>query len=108
LDSLILVRSIPPCRVNCRLAVEVKVTRGRKLRIDGTVVETHIHHSTDSSLPSDGVRMSSRLVKQAKSLLFDTSQVAAKTFRDRSRSFRYVGKHNVTFFRFRLTVVRSS
>ncbi len=27
-----------------------KVTRGRKLRIDGTVVETNIHHPTDSTL----------------------------------------------------------
>ncbi len=31
------------------LARQLKVTRGRKLRIDGTVVETNIHHPTDSS-----------------------------------------------------------
>ncbi len=32
------------------LARSLKVTRGRKLRIDGTVVETTIHHPTDSRL----------------------------------------------------------
>lgn len=71
-----------------QIAVEVKVTRGRKLRTDGTVVEAHIHYPTDSSLLSDGVRVLSRLVKQVKSVLLDTSQVAAETFRDRSRSAR--------------------
>ena len=33
------------------LARQAKWTTGRKLRIDGTVVETTIHHPTDSSLP---------------------------------------------------------
>jgi transposase, IS5 family len=32
------------------LARTLQVTRGRKLRIDGTVVETHIHHPTDSTV----------------------------------------------------------
>ncbi|NIO43635.1 MAG: ISNCY family transposase, partial [Burkholderiales bacterium] len=38
------------------LAVEYDVTEGKKLRNDGTVVETNIHHPTDSSLLADGVR----------------------------------------------------
>jgi IS5 family transposase len=42
-----------------QLARSLKVTRGRKLRIDGTVVETNIHHPTDDTLISDGVRVSS-------------------------------------------------
>jgi IS5 family transposase len=38
------------------LARALKVTRGRKLRVDSTVVETNIHHPTDSRLVGDGVR----------------------------------------------------
>ena len=70
------------------LACELKLTRGRKLRTDGTVVETNIHHPTDSSLLADGVRVLSRLVKQAKMVLQDTAQLTAETFRDRNRSAR--------------------
>jgi IS5 family transposase len=47
------------------LARELKVTKGRKLRIDGTVVETNIHHPTDSTLLQDGVRVLGRLVERA-------------------------------------------
>ena len=39
------------------LAKQLKVTRGRKLRTDGTVVERNIHYPTDSSLLADGVRI---------------------------------------------------
>jgi len=70
------------------IACELKLTRGRKLRTDGTVVETNIHHPTDSSLLADGVRVLSRLVKQAKTVLQDTAQLTAETFRDRNRSAR--------------------
>jgi IS5 family transposase len=38
------------------LARPLKVTNGRKLRIDGTVVETNMHHPSDSTLLNDGVR----------------------------------------------------
>lgn len=51
------------------LARSLKVTRGRKLRIDGMVVETNIHHPTDSALLSDGVRVLSRLLRRAKKAL---------------------------------------
>jgi IS5 family transposase len=70
------------------IACEVKLTRGRKLRTDGTVVETNIHHPTDSSLLADGVRVLSRLVKRAQGLLQETAQLTAETFRDRNRSAR--------------------
>src|SRR5712692_1134038 len=36
------------------------VARGRKVRVDTTVVESHIHHPTDSSLLGDGIRVLSR------------------------------------------------
>jgi transposase, IS5 family len=47
------------------LARGLKVTRGRKLRIDSTVVATAIHYPTDSTLLFDGVRVLSRLVQRA-------------------------------------------
>src|ERR671933_917067 len=51
------------------LARARKVTRGRKLRLDSTVVETDIHHPSDSTLLADGVRVLSRLVRRAKTVL---------------------------------------
>jgi transposase, IS5 family len=50
------------------LARTLKVTRGRKLRVESTVVETHIHHPTDSGLLGDGVRVLSRLLRRVKPL----------------------------------------
>src|SRR5579871_1777424 len=51
------------------LARELKVTKGRKLRIDGTVVETNIHHPTDSTLLQDGVRVLVRIIARAGKVL---------------------------------------
>jgi len=51
------------------LARQHKVTKGRKLRIDGTVVETNIHYPTDSTLLADGVRVLSRLTQRANRVL---------------------------------------
>ncbi len=68
------------------LAKQLKVTRGRKLRTDGTVVETNIHYPTDSSLLADGVRILSRRLKQAQAVLGHPAATAKPLFRDRSRS----------------------
>jgi IS5 family transposase len=70
------------------LARELKVTRGRKLRTDGTVVETNIAYPRDSKLLADGVQVLCRTIKRVKKVLRDTSNVAAQTFRDRRRSAR--------------------
>jgi transposase, IS5 family len=73
------------------LARQAKVTRGRKLRIDGTVVATNIHHPTDSSLLGDGVRVLSRTLKRARQVLQDVTTLSQEAFRDRRRSAkRYV------------------
>jgi IS5 family transposase len=64
------------------LARTRKVTRGRKLRTDTTVVETHIHYPSDSTLLADGVRVLSRLVRRAKGVLGGSP---AAWFRDRTR-----------------------
>ena len=70
------------------LARSLKVTRGRKLRTDGTVVETNIHYPTDDTLLVDGVRVISRLVGKAKSFVEESVRRAAEgePFRNRTRS----------------------
>jgi IS5 family transposase len=76
------------------LASRLKVTRGRKLRIDGTVVETNIHHPSASTLLRDkeltfsGVRVISGLLKRAKQVLVGVSGLGREAFRDRTRSAR--------------------
>jgi len=46
------------------LAVEKKAVQGRRMRVDTTVVETNIHHPTDSSLLGDGARVLTRVMKR--------------------------------------------
>lgn len=46
------------------LAQERGLVRGRKLRLDTTVVETNIHYPTDSGLLHDGARVLTRTMKQ--------------------------------------------
>jgi transposase, IS5 family len=70
------------------LARSLKVTRGRKLRTDATVVETNIHHPTDDALLADGVRVISRLVGRAKEFIPESvcQAASAEPFRNRTRS----------------------
>jgi transposase, IS5 family len=77
------------------LARSLKVTRGRKLRVDSMVVESNIHHPTDSALLADGVRVISRLLRGAKKVLSTevASQLGKKeAFRTRNRSVRRVAQ----------------
>jgi len=48
---------------------EEKVVRGRKLRIDTTVVESDIHHPTDTGLLTDGIRVITRVVSKLKKVV---------------------------------------
>ena len=70
------------------LARQLKVTRGRKLRLDGTVVETNIHPPTDSTLLGDAVRVLSRTLQQARQVLTEQTALRPTSFRDRTRSAR--------------------
>lgn len=70
------------------IATTLKVTRGRKLRTDGTVVETNIAYPSDSKLLADGVRVLSRALKQAQEVMPDTAALGVAIFRDRTRSAR--------------------
>jgi IS5 family transposase len=71
-----------------QLAQQARVTRGRKLRIDGTVVQTTIHHPTDSSLLADGVRVLSRLIRRSKPLVQTALAGVRDAFRTRLRTMR--------------------
>jgi len=68
------------------LAIDNKLTRGRKLRMDGTVVETTIHHPTDSRLLADSVRVLGRTLTRAKTLLGSKTELSKGWFRNRQRS----------------------
>jgi transposase, IS5 family len=78
-------------KVNARvveLAAALKVTRGRKLRIDTTATETNIHHPTDGSLLADGVRVLSRLLRRTKAAVGGVSEHGARAFEGHTRSAR--------------------
>jgi transposase, IS5 family len=67
-----------------QIAQDKKVTAGRRMRVDTTVVETNIHHPTDSTLLGDGVRVLTRIMKKIGKI---TGAAGAK-LRDRSRSVK--------------------
>jgi transposase, IS5 family len=51
------------------LAIGAGLTKGRRLRVDTTVVETNIHYPTDSALLADGVRVVTRTLKKIEGLI---------------------------------------
>ncbi|MBO0796619.1 MAG: hypothetical protein J2P36_37520, partial [Ktedonobacteraceae bacterium] len=73
-------------------AAQAKVTKGRKLRVDATCVETTIHHPTDSGLLVDSVRVLSRLVQWAKPLLKEQRSNVGALCRSRLRRARRVAQ----------------
>jgi len=75
-----------------QLARSLKVTRGRKLRVDTTAVETDIHFPTDSGLLGDGVRVISRLLRRAKAVLGEVASGLGEAFRNRVRAVRKVAQ----------------
>ena len=74
------------------LARSLRVTRARKLRTDGTVVKTDIHHPSDSTLLGDGIRVLGRALSKAKHLLGTATDLGRDAFRDRTRSARRLVK----------------
>src|SRR6266852_1705187 len=74
------------------LAKQARVTKGRKLRLDATCVQTEIHHPTDSGLLVDSVRVLSRVVQRAKALIVDDVKNVQQVCRSRLRSVRKVAQ----------------
>jgi IS5 family transposase len=66
------------------IARERGIVAGRRLRVDTTVVETNIHHPTDSRLLGDGVRVLTRTMRK----ITDIVGAAGTKLRDRSRSVK--------------------
>ena len=75
-----------------KMATKLKVTRGRKLRTDGTVVETNIHSPSDSHLLEDSVRVIGRTLQRAKQVISKQTGLTDKVFRNRIRSARKTGR----------------
>jgi transposase, IS5 family len=74
------------------LARARQVTRGRKLRLDSTVVETDIHHPSDSTLLADGVRVLSRLLRRAKGIVGAGAAAGRALWRDRTRAAKRLAR----------------
>ena len=68
-----------------QIARDHRVTEGRRMRVDTTVVETNIHYPTDSSLLGDGVRVLTRKMKKITGI----AGAAGAQLRDRSRSVKW-------------------
>ncbi len=66
------------------IAQEQDLVPGRRMRLDTTVVETNIHHPSDSTLLGDGVRVLTRAMKK----ITEIAGAAGATLRDRSRSVK--------------------
>lgn len=65
------------------MAQEKGAVRGRKMRVDTTVVETNIHYPTDSSLLGDGARVMTRTMKKIEQ---HSEGKLKRKVRDRTRS----------------------
>jgi len=68
-----------------QLGFKNKVSAGKKMRVDTTVVEANIHYPTDSSLLGDATRV---LTKTMKKIQYLVGEVGTK-LRDRRRSVKY-------------------
>jgi IS5 family transposase len=65
-----------------QLATERNVTRGRKLRTDGTVVESNLRPPSDSRLLADSVRVLARSVVRGRTLLHAAGEKLQAGFED--------------------------
>jgi IS5 family transposase len=73
------------------VAKRAGVTHGRRFRIDTTVVETNVHYPTDSSLLEDGVRVLTRTLQRASTVLGDRSGRIRNRLRSVTRRVLIIG-----------------
>ena len=70
-----------------------KVIRGRRLRIDSTVVEANIHYPTDSQLITDGLLKVTRVGRKIRELLGDGVERLVDHGRSVKRRLLLIAKH---------------
>jgi IS5 family transposase len=73
------------------VAKRAGVTHGRRFRIDTTVVETNVHYPTDSTLLRDGVRVLTRTMQRASTLLGDPAARIRNRLRSVTRRVLIIG-----------------
>jgi transposase, IS5 family len=73
------------------VAKRAGVTRGRRFRIDTTVVETNVHYPTDSTLLQDGVRVLTRTMQRASTALADRPGRIRNRLRSVTRAVLTIG-----------------
>lgn len=71
-------------RLLLKKAMDQKLIRGRKLRVDTTVIESDIHHPTDARLLQDSIKAITGTVKKIK----ETGAAIRTKFHDRNRSVK--------------------
>jgi transposase, IS5 family len=82
-------------------AMREKIETGQVVRVDSTAVETDIHHPTDSTLLSDGIRIITRWLTEGKEL----TPVPGYAFSDHQR---VVKKRVVTILNARKDTIRQN
>jgi len=80
-------------RTVVEVAKRAGVTRGRRFRIDTTVVETNVHYPTDSTLLQDGVRVLTRTMQRASAALGDEPHRLRNRLRSVTRGVLRIGYH---------------
>jgi IS5 family transposase len=73
------------------VAKRAGVTHGRRFRIDTTVVETNVHYPTDSTLLQDGVRVLTRTMQRASTVLGDQAGRIRNRLRSVTRRVLIIG-----------------
>jgi IS5 family transposase len=73
------------------VAKRAGVTHGRRFRIDTTVVETHVHYPTDSTLMRDGIRVLTRTMHRASTALGDRAGQIRNRMRSVTRRVLIIG-----------------
>jgi IS5 family transposase len=69
-------------------ALEKKLIKAKKIRIDTTVVKSNIHYPTDASLLSDGVKVLSKSINESSKKGKRTGIGVKAEFQDRTRSVK--------------------
>jgi Transposase and inactivated derivatives, IS5 family len=75
-----------------QLATERKVTRGHKLRTDGTVVESNIRPPSDSRLLADSVRVLARTIVRGRASLYSAKQKVQSGFEDGTQQAKQLAR----------------